>query len=65
MNFNKIIEEINPEKDYTVVEVSNLVELSYSAILGHIKRNTFPSRRVFNRYYVKGSDLKKYLTGGK
>lgn len=65
MNFEEIILKIDPKKDYKVVDVAKMTGLSYSCILQHVKRETFPSRRVFNRIYVKGIDLRNYLTGEK
>jgi len=63
MNIDDVIVKISPEKDYKVTEISRMTGLSYSCILANIKRGSFPSRLIFNRLYVKGRDLKKYLTG--
>lgn len=63
MNFEEIVLKIDPKKDYKVVDISKITGMSYSCILQHCKRGTFPSRRVWNRIYVKGIDLRNYLTG--
>lgn len=65
MNFEAIVKEINPEEDYTVTEISRLTGLSYSCILAHVRRENLKSRKIFNKYYIKGRDIRNYLTGVK
>ena len=62
MNIDKLIEQIDPQKDYRLKEISEIFEVSYTAILNSVKRGNFPSRKVFNRIYVKGVDIIRYLT---
>ena len=61
-NFDDVISLINPDADYTIPQVAELVGVSYSCVLAHAIKEHFPSRKIFGRVYVKGKDLKNYLT---
>ena len=58
----EIISSFEKEKDYTIQEVADAVGISYSGVLGAVKRGVLPARRVFSRHYINGSDVIKYLT---
>lgn len=60
-NFDEIIRSIDPKMDYTAKEIANLVGLSYSAILGHIKRESFPVKTFLGRYYINGKVARDYF----
>lgn len=61
-NFDEAIQTINPREDYSVKQTADFLGMSYSAILGHIKRGNVPSRKVLGRHFIKGADILKCLT---
>lgn len=63
MNFDELINTVNPDNDYNLHEVTKISGFSYTAILNNVKKGNIPSRKVLNRYFVKGKDLIKVLTG--
>jgi len=64
MDFDKIIQEVDSNRDYTIREVSEkLPEVSYSSILSNIARGHLPAKKLFGRYYVKGKFLRQFLAG--
>jgi hypothetical protein len=65
ISFEKIVLTFDPAKDYTLQEIVEIVGISYSGVLGALKRGCFPSRKLFSRYYVNGKDIRNYLTKGK
>jgi predicted DNA-binding protein YlxM (UPF0122 family) len=65
LNIKGITEKINNESDYTINEVADLTGVSYSCILGHIKRENLKGRFIFGKMHVNGKDLVDYLLGKK
>jgi hypothetical protein len=65
LKINEMLEKIDPNTDYTVREVSKIVGLSYSCLIGHINRGNLPERIVFGKKYINGSSLLDYLQGRK
>lgn len=62
MNFDDVIQKIDPKEDYSVQQTADLLGMSYSAILGHIKRGNVSTRKVLGRHFIKGYDILKCLT---
>ena len=62
-NFDDVINKIDDNVDYTVIQVAKLVGLSTTAVMNHIKRDKLKARFIFSRRYVKGKDLKDFLVG--
>ena len=61
LNFDQIITTIDPERDYTVKEVAGFLERSESAVRAHVMRKTFPAKKIFSTFYIKGIDIRNYL----
>ena len=62
LKLNEILNKIDLEGDYTLAEVANLTGVSYSCIIGHIKRGNIESKSVFGKQYINGRTLIDYLT---
>ncbi len=60
-NFEEIIRAINPENEYTVKEIAELIGVSKAAIIQHIRRETFKGRKIFGKYYVNGREVRDYF----
>lgn len=62
-NFEEIILSIDPEMEYTVKEIADIVGVSNAAIIQHIRRETFKGKKIFGKYYVKGREVRDYFAG--
>lgn len=62
ISFEQIIKNLDPEADYTLSEAAEKIGVSYSCILAHISKGNLNARKVFNRWYVNGKELRNYLT---
>lgn len=60
-NFEEIILSIDPEMEYTVKEIADIVGVSKAAIIQHIRRETFKGKKIFGKYYVKGREVRDYF----
>lgn len=60
-NFEEIILSIDPELEYTVKEIADIVGVSKAAIIQHIRRETFKGKKIFGKYYVKGREVRDYF----
>lgn len=60
-NFEEIIRAINPENEYTVKEMADIIGVSKAAIIQHIRRETFKGKKIFGKYYVKGREVRDYF----
>ena len=60
-NFEEIIVAIDPEMEYTVKEIADIVGVSKAAIIQHIRRETFKGKKIFGKYYVKGREVRDYF----
>jgi predicted transcriptional regulator len=65
LNIKDLAGKINQEADYTVREVAELTGVSYSCVLGHIKRENLKGRLIFGKMHINGADLVDYLLGRK
>ena len=65
LKLNEILNKIDIEGDYTIAEVAELSGVSYSCIIGHIKRGNLESKSVFGKLYINGQVLINYLLGKK
>ena len=63
IKINEIIAKIDPSIDYTIAEVAEMTGLSYSCIIGHIKRGNVPDKLIFSKRYINGKILLDYLKG--
>ena len=63
INFSEMIRQIDPKGDYTVSEISDIMCVHRSTLMGHIKRESFPARMIFGKYYIKGKDVWDYYEG--
>ena len=62
MNITEIIKNLDVDKDYTPTELAKLFDMSYTAVVNNLERDIIKSYRLFRRHYVRGKDLKEYLT---
>ena len=65
LKFDEIITNIDPEMDYKLSEMAKILGVSYSSLLAHVYRKSFPARKIFGKYYVNGRDVRDYLIGDK
>jgi len=63
-NFEEIIRGIDPNTEYEVKEIAELVGVSKTAILQHIRRETFKGRKIFGKWYIKGKEVRDYFAKG-
>jgi hypothetical protein len=61
LNIKDLIGKIDQDSDYTVREVADLTGVSYSCILGHIKRENLKGRIIFGKMHINGADLVDYM----
>ena len=60
-----IANKIDQDADYSITEVAKLTGVSYSCIVGHIKRENLPGRKIFGKLHINGADLVNYMLGRK
>jgi hypothetical protein len=65
IKLNVIIDQIEPETDYSISDVAHITGLSYSCVMGHVKRENLQSRLIFGKMHISGSDLIEYLKTGR
>jgi predicted DNA-binding protein YlxM (UPF0122 family) len=65
LNIKDIAGKINQDVEYSINEIADLTGVSYSCILGHIKRDNLKGRMIFGKMHVNGADLVEYLLGRK
>jgi hypothetical protein len=65
MNIDKIIVGIDPDNDYTIAEIKGILPISGASINNAIIRGKLKGRKIFNKYYVKGTDLQDFLLGNR
>jgi len=58
-----MVRQIDPKGDYTIKEISDIIGIHRSTLIGHIHRETFPARKIFGKYYIKGKDIWDYYEG--
>ncbi len=63
MNIDEIIKTIKPDEDYTTKQVQEIFSVSQTALHNNIRSGKLKARKVFNKYYVKGSILRSFLLG--
>jgi len=65
MNIDAIVNKFDPENDYTAKEIAQIIGFSSVAVLTAVRRGKLKARKVFNRLYIKGKDIRNYLIGDK
>lgn len=65
LDIDGIVTKIDPEKDYTSAEIAGMFGVTAAALNNSARRGSLPSRKIFNKYYFKGRNIRAYLLGEK
>jgi nucleoid DNA-binding protein len=65
MNIDEIVQKINPEEDYKIKDITDMLSVSPTAIQSAINRGKLPARRLFGKFYIKGRVLRSFMLGEK
>ena len=57
------LRKINPELDYLLKEVAQILEISYQTVRSLRKQGKLKAVKIGNKYYVKGKDILAYIEG--
>lgn len=63
MKFDELILAIDVKEHYKVAELMEILGVSQSAVISHIRRGTFKARKYMNKYYVEGKSVRDYIEG--
>ncbi|MCY4120806.1 MAG: helix-turn-helix domain-containing protein, partial [Acidobacteria bacterium] len=50
-----------PQIELSATQAADLARVSYSALLGELRRGSIPNRRVGNRYRIRVADLVMWI----
>ncbi len=61
MDINKIVESVDPEKNYKIFQLAKTTGIPYHVLYRRVKEKKIPIVEVLEMKYVKGSDFLEYF----
>lgn len=65
MNIDEVIKKFEPENDYTAKEIQAIIGFNSVSVLTAVRRGKLKARKVFNKIFIKGKDIRDYIIGKK
>ncbi len=61
MNIDEVVHKLEPDQDYKLKEIAEMIGVTTSALMGAVARKKLKARKIFSKWYIKGRDIRNYL----